>query len=441
MKLLPIAFLGSILMLGITSVYGWGALLYKDRPEQGDQLNRIALAEGLQLDRHIAEMQGAPVRTRRAACGSGGGGGGFGGGGGRGIGGRSFGGGGGGGGGGIERISVIGRRLPSRRVSIPIDFGLRGYRPSGFGGGGGSRSRSKPKPSSKPAPPEDPEAKKMTLEQFVFALELLETLFPNLPADQMANKLRMLVGRYDSAHWRVMLNVNNPFPGFGKTVNPFGSTVDQPTLQTLTQMMDHRFQNGAELGVIKMNGDTIAFGHVITGATAGYDQQSVLGMNNIFATTISGDLGQSGLANAKNPSSPIIGPSGQWQNGKYMLPSKGGFATNAEILGDIDGVNMGKRIQANPGKPLSQHFKEYYGGESSRRFDIFKQHTTRAELTQEVYRFANLYEVKTSGLWSSIAQRSNPDLAARTANRINGIANRAVGTFCSRYSSKLGSWC
>jgi hypothetical protein len=40
-------------------------------------------------------------------------------------------------------------------------------------------------------------------------------------------------------------------------------------------------------------------GHVMTGATAGYDQQTVFGMNNLFSTTISGDLGQSGLANMK----------------------------------------------------------------------------------------------------------------------------------------------
>jgi hypothetical protein len=59
-----------------------------------------------------------------------------------------------------------------------------------------------------------------------------------------------------------MLNVNNPLPGLGKDVNPFDRSSNQQTFQTLTQMMDHRMQNGAELGVIKINGDTVAFGEL-----------------------------------------------------------------------------------------------------------------------------------------------------------------------------------
>jgi hypothetical protein len=124
-----------------------------------------------------------------------------------------------------------------------------------------------------------------------------------------------------------------------------------------------------------------------------------------------------------------------------MLPGKAGFATHAEIMGDIDGFNIGKRIQLNPRKPLSQHFKEYYGRESARRFDIFKQHTTKAELTREVYRFANLYEYKNDGLLSSVLQNSNALLAVRRANEINTATTRAVNTFCSRYAGQLGSWC
>ncbi|XP_064638805.1 uncharacterized protein LOC135494606 [Lineus longissimus] len=442
MKLSFIAFLGSILICGLASVSGWAG--FKNLPpEKREQLKRIAIAQGLHVDKHVQEMQAAPVRVRRSACGGGSyGGGGTGRGGssvGRGVGGGIGSRGGGGGGVSVmETIVVTGRRLPP--VSSSVDFSLRGFQPPRrFGGGGGSSAANPPKPKEPQEPPEDPEAKKMTLQQFVFALEQLEKAFPNLPADQMANKLRMLVGRYDSPLWKVMLNVNVPV--VGKDVSPFDKNTNPQSFQTLTQMLDHRIQNGAELGVVKINGDTVAFGHVITGATAGYDQQTVFGMNNLFSTTISGDLGQSALANSKNPASPIIGPAGQWQNGKYMLPSDGGFATHAEVLGDIDGFNMGKRIQANPAKPLSQHMKEYYGGESSQRFDIFKQHTTKAELTQEVYRFANLYEYKNDGLLSSVLQNASPDLAVRRASEINGIANTAVGAFCSRYSAQLGSWC
>ena len=141
-------------------------------------------------------------------------------------------------------------------------------------------------------------------------------------------------------------------------------------------------------------------------------------------------------------SSPLIGPAGKWQDGKYMLPGRAGLATHAEILGDIDGFNLGKRIQASPNTPLSDHIGSYYSsGDSQKRFDIFKGHTTKAQLTTQVYRFANLYDYKEAGLLSTVLQNSSGDLAVRRANVMNQIANNAVSTFCTRFSSELGSWC
>ena len=47
-------------------------------------------------------------------------------------------------------------------------------------------------------------------------------------------------------------------------------------------------------------------GHVITGMAAGYDNQNIMGMDNLFATTISGDLGHSGLVNNRGVYFKII---------------------------------------------------------------------------------------------------------------------------------------
>ena len=47
-------------------------------------------------------------------------------------------------------------------------------------------------------------------------------------------------------------------------------------------------------------------GHVITGMAAGYDNQNIMGMDNLFATTISGDLGHSGLVNSRGEYFKII---------------------------------------------------------------------------------------------------------------------------------------
>ena len=47
-------------------------------------------------------------------------------------------------------------------------------------------------------------------------------------------------------------------------------------------------------------------GHVITGMAAGYDNQNIMGMDNLFATMISGDLGHSGLVNNRGVHFKII---------------------------------------------------------------------------------------------------------------------------------------
>jgi len=142
-----------------------------------------------------------------------------------------------------------------------------------------------------------------------------------------------------------------------------------------------------------------------------------------------------------DPSSPLIGPSGTWKDGSYVLTGNAGMATHAEILGDIDGFNIGKRIMAEAWKPLSQHLQEYYIGESAKRFDIFKSHTTKSELQSEVYKFANLYETKDASLVSTFVRNSFTELAIQRAKEIELASQSAVTAFCTRYASELAGWC
>ncbi|XP_052770646.1 uncharacterized protein LOC128210371 [Mya arenaria] len=409
---------------------GWASFKHLSR-EKRALLEIIAVKQGLHVASHIKDMRAVSRSKRQSdSCSSGG----------RGGGDSSV------------LLDTVVITAPRRPPSPLLDFGIPSRWedpfPFPFGGGGfvGGAPAQPPKPptpaSAPPEPKEDKDAKKMTYHQFIYQLEKLEALLPDLPPDQMAHKLRMLVGRYDSSLWKMMLNVNNPIPLAGRDVEGFTMTPAQKgTFDQLREMMDHRFKGGAELGVIKVNGETVALGHVITGATAGYDNQKFMGMDNLFATTLSGDLGQSGLRNSRDPTSPVIGPAGTWKNGKYELPGKGGMATRAEILGDIDGFNIGKRIMADSTKPLSQHLREYYTGESRRRFDIFTGHTTKANLKAEVYKFANLYDYKEAGLLASALRNSSPELAVRRANEIDSVAIAAVNAFCTAFSSKLGSWC
>ncbi|WAR22558.1 hypothetical protein MAR_016532, partial [Mya arenaria] len=368
---------------------GWASFKHLSR-EKRALLEIIAVKQGLHVASHIKDMRAVSRSKRQSdSCSSGG----------RGGGDSSV------------LLDTVVITAPRRPPSPLLDFGIPSRWedpfPFPFGGGGfvGGAPAQPPKPptpaSAPPEPKEDKDAKKMTYHQFIYQLEKLEALLPDLPPDQMAHKLRMLVGRYDSSLWKMMLNVNNPIPLAGRDVEGFTMTPAQKgTFDQLREMMDHRFKGGAELGVIKVNGETVAL----------------------------------------DPTSPVIGPAGTWKNGKYELPGKGGMATRAEILGDIDGFNIGKRIMADSTKPLSQHLREYYTGESRRRFDIFTGHTTKANLKAEVYKFANLYDYKEAGLLASALRNSSPELAVRRANEIDSVAIAAVNAFCTAFSSKLGSW-
>ena len=50
---------------------------------------------------------------------------------------------------------------------------------------------------------DDPDAKQFTVAKLVELVKVLEEAFPDIPANEMVHKLRMLVSRYDSNVWKV----------------------------------------------------------------------------------------------------------------------------------------------------------------------------------------------------------------------------------------------
>ena len=153
-----------------------------------------------------------------------------------------------------------------------LDFGFSFPGVPFMGGGGGAApvAPAPPQPEATPAPPppeptEDKDARKMTYEHLMFHLEKLESLFPDIPPDQMAHKLRMLVERYDSTLWKLMLNVNSPVPFAGRDIAGFTQGPEnKPTFDLLRSMMEHGVKGGAETGVVKIGGDTVALGNAET---------------------------------------------------------------------------------------------------------------------------------------------------------------------------------
>ena len=116
-------------------------------------------------------------------------------------------------------------------------------------------------------------------------------------------------------------------------------------------------------------------------------------MDNLYAATIAGDLGLTALVNKVNPSTPLFGPGGTWSpntqcpatfNADDRSHSK---ATNAQILGGIDGFMLGHKILSwNTYKVrLGQLLRMYYGGGVvyDRQYAACKRVTTFREMVTE----------------------------------------------------------
>ncbi|XP_052815000.1 uncharacterized protein LOC128241910 [Mya arenaria] len=277
---------------------------------------------------------------------------------------------------------------------------------------------------------QDKQARNFTLDMFILYLQMIEKEYPEHTPREIAHKLRIVAG-YNSTFWRQMLF------GFefsdADVIAPFKhkTNFDKNIFTQLNLMMQH----SSTSGVVKNHDEIIAIGHVLTGITAGYDrkilkQYIIITIDNLFATTISGDLGQSALQNYKDSGSPIIGPKGSWLNGKYSLGNgKVGEATHAEIIGDIDGFNLGHLVTENTSKPLSEHLKEYYCEKSTNRFDLFKGKTTYETLRKEVQTFIYGYAVKVLNV---------PKL--KVIPLYNNLGKTAVNAFCEEFQ-QLEDWC
>jgi|GEM_PF-3880528 len=134
-------------------------------------------------------------------------------------------------------------------------------------------------------------------------------------------------------------------------ITPVKDKLTQEDIDSLQSMVEHGGNNeNDERGIAKDNGgDYVAMGHVLTGVTAvinrdkktdltsGFMESAggLLGVgeyvDNLYASTIAGDLGQSATM--------INNQKGVDANTKMI--GDGTEATSAELFGDVDGFNIG----------------------------------------------------------------------------------------------------
>lgn len=244
-----------------------------------------------------------------------------------------------------------------------------------------------------------------TISNFIRLVEKLEGAYPDASTEQILDMLRA-IGGYNNELWRALLDKDTLIPG----VRARGKLTEDD-LQCLKLMMQHGGNDTAasEHGVVRDNlGQMLAMGHVVTGMAAGksrnhnVDLRSTQGLkgtaaqvagigstvDNLYAATISGDLGQS---------ASMIDRKGGGKDTAYIGDRT--EATNAEIIGDVDGFNLGSMMEQFGEAKVSAILRQYYaqsGLDSRRRWHTFRREA--GDLKDQTARFANNFRFQTHGL-------------------------------------------
>lgn len=161
-------------------------------------------------------------------------------------------------------------------------------------------------------------------------------------------------------------------------------------------------------------GDYVAMGHVVTGVAAGLNRdeetdltsgfmESAGGLvgvgeyvDNLYASTIAGDLGQSAtiINNEENVTA------------ETLMIGDNTEAMTAELFGDVDGFNIGHAQTDNEEhEPFSTLLEHYYNSveedETENRFQYF-QDNGQADLQDQTVRFASNYTYRENGKWGGL---------------------------------------
>ena len=209
-------------------------------------------------------------------------------------------------------------------------------------------------------------------------------------------------------------------------------------------MIAHRYDGSREIGVVLTpSGKTIATGHVINGICAGLVRDKQISLvkwspgaenevDNLYAATISRDLAQAILKKKNDPSLPYFGPSGSWDDTKcperYSRSSSVSTgASDAELLGDIDGFLLGYHLApwVRKGVRLGQLFRMYYSigicydmsVASCKRYSKFKSLVNNEGLYEEIYAVVEAFYIKDSASYPNVKREDLPGATRTTIEK------------------------
>jgi hypothetical protein len=257
--------------------------------------------------------------------------------------------------------------------------------------------------------------------RFIFRVRELEAANPAWTGVNVLDCLRRVAG-YDDLKFRTMYGGDPPLPR-GRALTPARLRGD------LERYTSHRGNTAAnETGIARERGwsaHAVAMGHVLTGISGGLhrkksmdfpylyakasgrswtDQQKAKAgghkLDNLYAVTLAGDLGQSAYMVNEGKQTSYIG--------------YGTEATYAEIVGDMDGMNIalnlrhltgGKSLRAANGARLSEVLLAYYCSRTSSKVNRTNRFRTfigwgYGKLETETHHFAVNYAYGKKGGWS-----------------------------------------
>ena len=247
--------------------------------------------------------------------------------------------------------------------------------------------------------------------EWIATIEKAEAAYPAWSSMRMTDAMRRLAG-YDDIKFQTMYGGSKPAP----VLQPIGglANADIHKLEAWTK------HSSATTGLVTdSNGERFAAGHVLTGISAGFYREKRVDvtpwysgsagekMDNLYSTTISGDLGQAAVfVELKKQKKPYIGSHGD--------------ADDEEIIGDLDGFNIGRTLpRGGSTAKLSDILLRYYCGcvttnNYRQRIEQFLSHG-KASLKDEVRRFAYTYVYAAAGKLSGLVTEVTTEAAEATA--------------------------
>ncbi len=186
-----------------------------------------------------------------------------------------------------------------------------------------------------------------TVSRYISLIQKVEAAYPEWTTSRLIDNLRH-TGPLDSPQFQQLLGTQS-----GIDVN-FKSVLTELNINELRSAITHSTEGGQETGISldDSTGRQVALGHVIVGISAGIHhplpviyvdigdtrfplldvniKKERAGLDPLYATTITGDLGQT-----------VTSPNKLCSEVSCPFGGIGNEATSAELHGDIDGFMLG----------------------------------------------------------------------------------------------------